>query len=74
LLPWDAITLKEAAGSKDDLSLVNPYAFQAPLAPETAAELEHVQVDSRGWIAFSNSWHVHTTSCSWKRPVAYSCR
>jgi len=45
LLPWDAITLKEAAGSKDDLSLVNPYAFEAPLAPETAAELEHVQVD-----------------------------
>lgn len=45
LLPWDAITLKEAAGSQDDLSLVNPYAFEAPLAPETAAELEHVQVD-----------------------------
>jgi dethiobiotin synthetase len=45
LLPWDAITLKEAAGSHDDLSLVNPYAFEAPLAPETAAELEHVRVD-----------------------------
>jgi dethiobiotin synthetase len=45
LLPWDAITLKEAAGSQDDLSLINPYAFEAPLAPETAAELEHVHVD-----------------------------
>ena len=45
LLPWDAIMLKEASGSQDDLSLINPYCFQSPLAPETASELEHVRVD-----------------------------
>ncbi len=45
LLPWDAITLREASGSQDDLSLINPYAFEAPLAPEAASELEHVRID-----------------------------
>ena len=45
LLPWDAIMLKEASGSQDDLSLINPYCFESPLAPETASELEHVRVD-----------------------------
>ena len=45
LLPWDAIMLKEASGSQDDLSLINPYCFESPLAPETASELEHVHVD-----------------------------
>ena len=45
LLPWDAILLKEASGSHDDLSLINPYCFESPLAPETASQLEHVHVD-----------------------------
>ena len=45
LLPWDAITLKEASGSQDDLALINPYAFEAPLAPEAASEREHVRID-----------------------------
>ncbi len=45
LLPWDAILLKEASGSQDDLSLINPYCFESPVAPETASELEHVRVD-----------------------------
>jgi dethiobiotin synthetase len=45
LLPWDAILLKEASGSQDDLSLINPYCFESPLAPETASELEHVRID-----------------------------
>ena len=45
LLPWDAIMLKEASGSQDDLSLINPYCFESPLAPQTAAELEHVRID-----------------------------
>ncbi len=45
LLPWDAILLKEASGSQDGLSLINPYRFESPLAPETASELEHVHVD-----------------------------
>ncbi|HVN23588.1 MAG TPA: dethiobiotin synthase [Syntrophorhabdales bacterium] len=45
LLPSDAIMLKEASGSSDDLSLINPYLFESPLAPETASELENVRVD-----------------------------
>ena len=45
LLPWDAILLKEASGSHDDLSLINPYCFESPLAPETAGQLEHVHID-----------------------------
>ena len=45
LLPWDAIALKEASGSQDDLSLINPYCFESSVAPETASELEHVHVD-----------------------------
>jgi len=47
-LPWDAISLKEASGSQDDLALINPYSFEAALSPDTAAELEHV------WIDFEN--------------------
>jgi dethiobiotin synthetase len=45
LMPWDAVLLKAASGSRDDLSLINPYCFKSPLAPETASELEHVQID-----------------------------
>jgi dethiobiotin synthetase len=45
LLPRDAMLLKEASGSRDDLSLINPYYFESPLAPETASELEQVRVD-----------------------------
>jgi dethiobiotin synthetase len=44
-LPWDAISLKEASGSQDDLALINPYAFDAPISPGAAAEIEHVQID-----------------------------
>jgi dethiobiotin synthetase len=44
-LPLDAVSLREASGSHDDLSLINPYAFLEPLAPYVAAELEHVQID-----------------------------
>ncbi len=45
LLPGDAIRLKEASGSQDNLSLINPYCFESPLAPETASELEHLPID-----------------------------
>jgi dethiobiotin synthetase len=45
LLPWDAICLREASGSSDDLDDINPYMFEAPLAPEVAANLEHIQID-----------------------------
>ncbi len=44
-LPWDAICLKEAAGSGDDLDLISPYTFEAPLAPEVAARMEHIKID-----------------------------
>jgi dethiobiotin synthetase len=45
LLPWDAICLREASGSTDDLDLISPYTFEAPLAPEVASSLEHVKID-----------------------------
>lgn len=45
LLPWDGICLREASGSTDDLDLISPYTFEAPLAPEVAASLENVNID-----------------------------
>jgi dethiobiotin synthetase len=44
-LPLDAVSLREASGSHDDLSLINPYAFLEPLAPYVAAEIEHIHID-----------------------------
>jgi len=44
-IPRDALYLKEIAGVRDDLNLINPYCFQAPLAPGVAAEKEGVEVD-----------------------------
>jgi dethiobiotin synthetase len=44
-IPRDAFYLKEIAGVQDDLHLINPYCFQAPLAPGVAAEREGVEVD-----------------------------
>ncbi len=44
-LPWDAISLREASGSQDDLGLINPYSFDAAISPDSAAEIEHVQID-----------------------------
>jgi dethiobiotin synthetase len=37
----DAVRLKEAAGTTDDLSLIRPYAFLSPVAPLYAARLAH---------------------------------
>jgi dethiobiotin synthetase len=45
LLPWDAICLREASGSNDDLNIISPYTFESPVAPEVAAMLEHVNID-----------------------------
>lgn len=45
LLPWDAICLREASGSYDDLDIISPYTFESPVAPEVAAMLEHVNID-----------------------------
>lgn len=36
----DAVRLKVAAGSHDDLSLIRPYGFRSPVAPLTAGRLE----------------------------------
>jgi dethiobiotin synthetase len=44
-IPKDAFYLKEISGIQDDLDLINPYCFQAPLAPGVAAEREGVEVD-----------------------------
>lgn len=44
-LPWDAICLKEASGSGDDLDIISPYTFDAPLAPEVAAFVSRVNID-----------------------------
>ena len=41
----DASLLKEAAGSKDPLRLINPYCFSRALAPLIAANAEGVTID-----------------------------
>ncbi len=41
----DSVLLRDASGSTDSLQEINPYAFEAPLAPEVAAELEHRVID-----------------------------
>ncbi len=44
LIPEDAIMLKNAAESQDDLDTINPYALEAPIAPALAAEREGVEI------------------------------
>ena len=44
LVPRDAIFLKVVSGSKDDLSLINPYRFSKPLAPLIAAEIDQKKI------------------------------
>ena len=41
----DAVLLKQAAGVKDALDLINPQFFKAPLAPEVAAALERRELN-----------------------------
>lgn len=40
----DSLFLKEMSGASDDLDLINTYAFEAPLAPGVAADLEGVEI------------------------------
>jgi dethiobiotin synthetase len=47
LVPRDARTLMQAARVDDDLDLVNPYRFPAPLAPSVAAAREGLSIDLR---------------------------
>jgi dethiobiotin synthetase len=44
-IPQDALTLKEIADTRDDLEEINPYCFQAPIAPGIAAEQAGVEID-----------------------------
>ncbi|OPY77411.1 MAG: ATP-dependent dethiobiotin synthetase BioD 1 [Syntrophorhabdus sp. PtaU1.Bin153] len=45
LVPGDAIRLREASGSRDDLNIISPYTLESPVAPEVAAMLEHTDID-----------------------------
>lgn len=45
LRPPDALALREAAGSRDALDLINPYRFREPLAPMVAAERLRRSID-----------------------------
>jgi len=45
LRPTDALALREAAGSRDALDLINPYRFREPLAPMVAAERSRRSID-----------------------------
>jgi dethiobiotin synthetase len=47
LLSLDAMTLREASGSRDALYLINPYRFREPLAPMVAAEVSGRQIEIR---------------------------
>jgi dethiobiotin synthetase len=47
LIPKDAMTLMRSAAVKDPLDLVNPYRFQAPLAPMVAAQHEGITIEIR---------------------------
>ncbi len=45
--PTDALALAAAAGNDFDISLICPYQFEAPLAPEVAARLEGQEIDNQ---------------------------
>ena len=45
LLPQDALFLREVSGVKDPLELLNPYRFEAPLAPAPASSLVGKEID-----------------------------
>lgn len=44
LIPEDALFLRDMAQCTDDMSLVNIYALERPLAPALAAEIEKVKI------------------------------
>ncbi|MBA4416853.1 MAG: dethiobiotin synthase [Syntrophus sp. (in: bacteria)] len=45
LFSCDGTSLKKASGSADDLATISPYTFPLPLAPESAAMLEQIEID-----------------------------
>ncbi len=44
LVPRDAAFLRVVSGSRDALSLINPYRFSKPLAPLIAARIDHKEI------------------------------
>ncbi len=44
LVPRDATFLRAVSGSRDGLSLMNPYRFSKPLAPLIAAQIDHKKI------------------------------
>jgi dethiobiotin synthetase len=44
-MPEDALMLKSASGSDDDMELINPYCFLTPVTPAHAACIENVTID-----------------------------
>lgn len=46
LIPTDGTFLRTMAGMEEDIKVVTPYAFEAPLAPMAAAELEGADIDT----------------------------
>ena len=45
LIPQDALYLKEISQVQDPIDRINPYRFEAPLAPAVAAEKEGIRVE-----------------------------
>jgi dethiobiotin synthetase len=52
----DARRLLKAAGIEEDLTLINPQFFKAPLAPSVAAQAEGREVDSES--IYKAYWHL----------------
>ena len=46
-LPDDALMLKTASRSDDDIELINPYCFITPVTPAQAACIENISIDKR---------------------------
>lgn len=56
----DALFLKSASGARDPLALINPVAFEAPLAPNLAARVARRTVDlPRIWKAYRLLSRLH---------------
>lgn len=45
LVPQDAVFLRKSAGVNDEIDLINPYRFKAPLAPSIASRLENKTIE-----------------------------
>ncbi len=54
LIPSDALSLMQAAGSRDPLSLVNPYRFREALAPAVAAGIGRRRISVKRILAAFN--------------------